>query len=462
MPTLDDLLRRLVKGLALTPELQERIHPDDRGGFDLICGWVSSEPGRSSTLRLRIRRSGGRWVSVLATLRCIKDGEAAISLDLDEIAAARRTESQMRAVAEGARQAVLVSVGSRVVYLNPAFARLLGFESIAALQATGTQNFVHPDDQALVASRIFTRSAGADALGSYEIRLQRQDGSVVWVEVHASTIQWDGKSASLAWLTDISARKRAAEELRRSKEAAELANRSKSEFLANMSHELRTPLNAIIGFSEVINKQLFGPIGTDKYAQYAGDIYESGKHLLQIINDILDLSKLEAGRFELHESTVALPSLVQGCITLVRDRASEAGIDLTVGIDAALPPLHADERTLKQIVINLLSNSVKFTPPGGEVEVGACLAAGGEVEIYVRDSGIGMSAAEIEIALQPFGQIDNSSTRRQQGTGLGLPLVRSLTELHGGVLNIESVPGRGTLITVTLPAERVLADLTYG
>jgi PAS domain S-box-containing protein len=455
---LGDHALRLVAGMKLTPDLFERIHPDDRGGFDHARAWVEQEPGREITLRLRlrIRRSGERWAAMTATIRAASGRGADIILDLDETAAIRRTEAQLRAVVEGARQAVIVAVGVRIVYLNPAFARLLGFASIAELQAAGDQDFIDPEDRAMVAARMLARKAGDQEPDCFELRLHRADGSLVWVEAQASAIAWDGKAASLAWLTDISARKHAAEELRRSKEAAELANRSKSEFLANMSHELRTPLNAIIGFSEVIKNQLFGPIGTVKYAQYAGDILDSGKHLLQIINDILDLSKLEAGRVELRESAVSLAQLAEGCVTLVRDRAADAGIALAVDIVPDLPPLRADERALKQILINLLSNAVKFTPAGGRISIDAGIVCCGAVEITVADSGIGMSPEEIEVALEPFGQIDNSATRRQQGTGLGLPLARSLTELHGGTLRIDSTPGAGTAITVILPAERVL------
>jgi two-component system cell cycle sensor histidine kinase PleC len=453
-----DQLRRLPKGVPVVADFVECIHPDDRDFFAVTQHWISQKPDREAAIRLRIKRGGERWVMMQVTVRCRAGGLTEAVLDFDEIAAARRTERQLRAVVEGSRQAVVVSVGSRVVYLNPAFARLLGFESIEELTQSGKENYIHPEDEAMVISRTLARVSNDEPPEVYEFRFCRRDGSVIWVEAHASPIIWDGKSASLAWITDISARRRVAEELRQSMEAAELANRSKSEFLANMSHELRTPLNAIIGFSEVITKQLFGPIGTERYAQYAGDIFDSGTHLLQIINDILDLSKFEAGKLELHESTVSLSQVVKGCITLVRDRASEAGISLSTDIDDKVPALYADERTLKQVLINLLSNAVKFTPQGGSVAIGARLVASGALEIYVRDSGIGMNAAEIAVALQPFGQIANAATRKQQGTGLGLPLARSLTELHGGDLRIESAPNAGTTITVTLPPERVLTD----
>jgi len=455
LPSASDRLQHLVTGMALTPNLVELIHPDDRAGFEALRCWAAHEAGREATLRVRLEKGPGRWTTVLVTLCGAADGRAEMTLELGEKAA------ELHAVIDGAREAALVTIGPETVYFNTAFARLLGFDSVAECHASGQHRFIHPEDRARIRAHVLVRPGEKAPLQSGVFRMIRRDGCIILVESYASPVLWEGKKARLAWLSDVTLRERTAQELRNSTEAAERANRSKSEFLANMSHELRTPLNAIIGFSEVIKNQLFGPVGTLKYAQYAGDIFESGTHLLQIINDILDLSKLEAGRLELHESVVSLPALVKGCIPLVRDRAAATGIRIRLVVDEVVPPLLVDERMMKQILINLLSNAVKFTGRGGRIAVSAALAETGALDISVADTGIGMSANDIEVALQAFGQVDNSTTRAHQGTGLGLPLARSLAELHGGSLRVDSAPGTGTAITVTLPAARVLKGRVF-
>jgi len=237
---------------------------------------------------------------------------------------------------------------------------------------------------------------------------------------------------------NISEMKEKERQLRIARDDAERANHAKSAFLANMSHELRTPLNAIIGFSEIMEQGLFGPLGNRQYSGYAEDIRRSASHLLSIISDILDLSKIEAGRMELHEEMIDLAKVVQSCQTIVKEAAANAGLAL---------------RT--QILLNLLSNSIKFTPQGGRVMVEARLEPNGELALAVRDSGIGMSADDIEIVLQPFGQVESAHTRSHDGTGLGLPITKSLAEMHGGSMTVESTVGKGTDITVRFPAMRV-------
>jgi two-component system cell cycle sensor histidine kinase PleC len=239
-------------------------------------------------------------------------------------------------------------------------------------------------------------------------------------------------------------------------EAAKAANLAKSEFIANMSHELRTPLNAIIGFSEMIQGQMLGPVGKPQYVEYAADIAHSGAHLLAIINDILDLSRLEAGRLELNEGEQSLRNLVEPAVALMRPEAEKAGLLVAVRIDTPDRRIRCDERVMRQVLLNLLSNAIKFTPLGGSVEIAAGIDAAGELAVSVTDSGIGIAAMDLDRVMEPFVQIESVMSRRHQGAGLGLALVKSMTDLHGGSFRLDSVPGRGTMASVHLPAVRTL------
>jgi signal transduction histidine kinase len=230
----------------------------------------------------------------------------------------------------------------------------------------------------------------------------------------------------------------------------EVASRHKSEFLANMSHELRTPLNAIIGFSEVLRERLFGDLN-DKQDDYLKDIHTSGVHLLSLINDILDLSKIEAGRMELDPSTFELRGVMENALTLVRERAQRHGILLGLDVAADVGEVTADERKLKQILVNLLTNAVKFTPAGGRVDVDA-RREGGAVVIAVADTGIGIAPEDHEAVFEEFRQVGRNYTNKQEGTGLGLALTRKFVELHGGRIWLDSAPGRGSKFTFTLPS----------
>ena len=261
----------------------------------------------------------------------------------------------------------------------------------------------------------------------------------------------DGAVVSL--YSDITERKAAEQEMAEAWQAAELANRSKSDFLANMSHELRTPLNAIIGFSEVICSEFLGPMRDKKYLGYIKDIHSSGLHLLSIINDVLDMSKIEAGKLELASEIVTVQRVVAESLRMVSERAHSRNIELVSELSGVDTGIWGDERAIKQIVLNLLSNAVKFSHDGGRVDIRATLDLTGGLVLEVEDRGIGMSAGELERALQPFGQANTGAARLYGGTGLGLPITKGLIEAHHGELVIDTAPERGTRVRVTLPPQ---------
>ncbi len=238
-------------------------------------------------------------------------------------------------------------------------------------------------------------------------------------------------------------------------EAAAASSQAKSQFLATMSHELRTPLNAIIGFSEILATELFGPLGSARYREYAHDVKDSGSHLLSLINDILDFSKVDAGHLMLDDEDVNLRQVIEESIRMVQQQAVHQGVGLRHEIDPDLPHLHADHRRIRQVLLNLLSNATKFTPAGGRVTVIATCEAGA-ITLQVVDTGIGIAPGDIPKALERFGQIESDLNRKYEGTGLGLPLSKRLIELHGGELSLKSEPGAGTTVTITFPAERAM------
>ena len=245
------------------------------------------------------------------------------------------------------------------------------------------------------------------------------------------------------------------QELESARRQAVLANNTKTLFLANMSHELRTPLNAIIGFSEIMSGELFGPMGNNQYKEYAEDIYCSGTHLLGLVNDVLDVAQVESGQMKLHEHDCDIDELIMNCITQVSAQAKTSGVSLVNRAPSMLPEVFADDRKIRQVLINLLSNAIKFTPAGGRVSVHACISGDSELRVTVIDTGIGIDQEDIPRVLQKFGQVDNGLQRKYDGVGLGLPLSKSLIEMHGGSLCIKSVPGKGTAVSFTLPSDRI-------
>jgi PAS domain S-box-containing protein len=268
----------------------------------------------------------------------------------------------------------------------------------------------------------------------------------------------EGAEKFCAVFRDITQWKRAEEELLNAKRQAERASSAKSDFLAKVSHEIRTPLNAIIGISEVMMEERFGPIGNERYREYLKDIHASGGHLISLINDLLDLSKIEAGKLDLTFASVMLNELVQQCVALMQPQANRERIIIRTSLSPMLPPVVVDARSIRQIVLNLLSNSIKFTGAGGQVIVSTALTGRGEAVLRVRDTGVGMSEKEIETALEPFRQVANSTRWGSGGTGLGLPLTKALAEANRAIFTIRSAVNAGTLVEIVFPATRVLAE----
>jgi two-component system, cell cycle sensor histidine kinase DivJ len=342
------------------------------------------------------------------------------------------------------------SADGRIRFASPSALALLGCAP-DALVGLAPSALVHPDDlktmqAAFVEASYFGRAAAA------EVRLKRADGSHVWTEMRCRpAAPANGVAADIVAVTrDITERKRNERALIDARDLAEQANRAKSRFLANMSHELRTPLNAIIGFSEVMTFEMFGPVGSPRYLEYARLIHESGGHLLELINGVLDMSKIEAGKFELSEELFDLDEIATQAVRFVKLQADRKGVALKLSVAPAAKTVFADKRAIKQMIVNLVTNGVKFTPRGGEVRIIAARDAGG-VAIAVADTGVGIGPEDLKRLGQPFEQVEGEHVRAQEGTGLGLALVKALSAMHGGDAAIESVLGEGTTVIVRLP-----------
>lgn len=472
-------------------EISALTHPDDIDLYELAESLL--ETGETTVDRMfRMRHANGDWVWLRARAEVQSEPGIAephligICMDVTEqkqLAEQSRTaDLRLRDAIETISEAfVLWDTENRLVMCNSNYQTLHSLPNSAIKAGTPYAQVMSAARQTVVSASPTIGSDASDPSSSYEAQLA--DGR--WLQISERRTK-DGGFVSVG--TDITALKRHEEKLMESerrlmatvadlrqsrqklevqaqqlvelaekysqeKTKAEEANQAKSEFLANISHELRTPLNAIIGFSEIMDQGMFGPLGSDKYQEYCTDIHDSGRYLLNVINDILDMSKIEAGRMELKRETVDLCAIVTDVTRIISAAAAEKAISVTCETEEALT-LSADRRAMKQVLLNLLANAVKFTPDGGSVTLAATRAGpGGQdgVTIAISDTGIGIKDSDIARLAKPFVQVENQFTKTHKGSGLGLAIAQSLVKLHGGTMEIRSAVGKGTTVTVTMP-----------
>ncbi len=356
-----------------------------------------------------------------------------------------------------------------ILHVNDMAAALFGLPADAILGRSMAEFYGDPAGR----ERFLRAIAENDGVTRMDLELRRADGGFIWVQAAGGRIRYRGMDSIIAVINDITVQKlreaelaeagrklteqaadltRLTAELRVKKHAAEAANAAKSSFLAHMSHELRSPLNAVLGFAEVVRDMHFGQDKIERYRQYGGFIHQAGTHLLALIDDILDLAKVEAGKLDLQSTTFVLAELLDECARMMRSLAERRDVIFQVTLPPTPQLLTADRRRVKQMVVNLLSNAMKFTAGGGKVVLDVQKLADGSVAISITDTGIGMDVDQVQVALEPFGRVRGAGGADPTGTGLGLPIVRNLIEAHGGRLLLHSEPGKGTVARLIFPA----------
>jgi two-component system cell cycle sensor histidine kinase PleC len=461
-------------------EVSALVHPEDVRLYEVAVKLGESEQA-SIDHDFRMRHANGHWVWLRARCELVRQpGDPGlhligIAVDVTEqkhlvertVAADMRLRDAIETIPEAF---VLWDADNRLVLCNSNFQKLHSLPDEAIGSGESYEAVVAAGSKPVVRNKVVSEANTAPGGQTFEVQLEdgrwlhiserrTKDGGYVSVGTDITTLKTheqrliDSERQLLNTVTDLrSSQARLAEiagKYAEEKDRAEEANRAKSKFLANMSHELRTPLNAIIGFSEIMESGMFGPLGAEKYGEYCSDIRASGQYLLDVINDVLDMSKIEAGRIRLDFEDIALHDLLNDALRVVSGRAKEKSLFMQSRIGPALH-LHADRRALKQIMLNLLSNAVKFTPDGGRITVrgrqnGHCAT------IYIHDTGIGIAKEALAKLGRPFEQVENEHTRSHQGSGLGLAIAKSLIELHGGTMKMRSTLGCGTLVLVRLP-----------
>jgi two-component system cell cycle sensor histidine kinase PleC len=417
---------------------------------------IRSMPSLPSKVRI-----GGFWINP------ILDGDGNVKM-LDLIALPLSTESSslqrerddaislLTSIFDVSEVGIIVTDGHhRIIRINDSFVRIYGWKR-EDLIGRLFSDVIAPEERAM-AMRNHEEFIESGIRSTGELKILRRDNNIANALYTTATLELShGRRFQITTIMDITLRKQMEMTLRYAKEQADTANQAKSQFLANMSHELRTPLNAIIGFSEMMMKETFGPLGNDRYKEYLGDIHISARHLLEIINEVLDMSKIEAGRVELDEEYFSIEQLILAVSRMMASRAFSSGVTITEDVQDDLPPVYADSRLIRQVLINLVGNSVKFSKNNGEILIRSYLDENNDLMIEVQDHGVGIPKERIQEALEPFGQISgNAELHNNQGTGLGLPLAKAMVELHNGKLWLESDIGLGTTVYVKLSSDRI-------
>ena len=366
--------------------------------------------------------------------------------------------SLLASIFEVSEVGIIVSdENGNIIRLNDSFIRTYGWSRDEIIGEPFTTLVTDDEKERTRINHKKFISVGVRSTG--ESKILRKDGGIANVLFTSATLKLSqNRKFLVTTMMDITLRKQMEQSLRFAKDQADSANHAKSTFLANMSHELRTPLNAIIGFSELMKNETFGAVGSEKYKEYLGDIHMSAEHLLDIINEVLDMSKIEAGRIELVEDDFDVHDMIISVSRMLSSRTFSSNINIVRDIGDGILVVNADYRLIRQVVINLMSNAIKFSTQGSQIRVATNILDDGSLEISIEDDGMGISEEKISVALEPFGQVNDTPDKRivgQQGTGLGLPLAKAMVELHGGVFKLESNLGVGTVVKFTIPATRV-------
>jgi len=448
--------------------LVQLIHPQDQevltGDFQALLSSQKTELRRFTQLRM----ADGTFKAVELSMNVVRDGEGGKQTiigtftDIEERRRAERAlsdaEKKYRSIVENAAGGIF-QLTPEGLYLsaNPAMARILGYDTpeqlLREVKNANEQLYIEPS----LRQALYGRIRGEAKALTQEVQMRQRSGDIIWVQESIRCVQDDNGQLLFieGSLEDITQRRESESAIHEARVNSDLANRAKSEFLSNMSHELRTPLNSIIGFSEMIKNEVYGAIEQRPYWDYAKDIHESGQKLLRVINEILDISKIEAGERQLNEGVVNFNGLIDSALDLLDVKIGNAQMIITRSLDN-VPDVIGEELALKQVIVNLLSNAVKFTPDKGRITISGHVANDGRLHVSVTDTGIGLDDYEIQKALSPFGQVDSELARTGAGTGLGLTLVDALVKLHGGEFELFSQKGIGTTATIILPNDRIV------